>query len=72
LSGKEKCFEGNRSIIRAEERVWFRAMAANELPDLVYQFIYQFDRKKTDFLQLVKNKSGSEKTQKAKKTGSYR
>jgi len=37
-----------------------------------YQFIYQFDRKKADFLQLVKNKSGSETPQKAKKTGSYR
>jgi len=35
----------------------------------VYQFIYQFDRKKTNFMQLVKNNSGSEKTQKPKKQG---
>jgi hypothetical protein len=38
---------------------------------LVYQFFYQFDRKKTRFVQFVKNNSGSEKTQKPKKTGSY-
>jgi hypothetical protein len=31
--------------------------------------IHQFDRKKTAFVQLVKNNSGSEKTQKPKKQG---
>jgi hypothetical protein len=32
-----------------------------------YQFIYQFDRKKTGFVQLMKNVASSEKTEKAKK-----
>jgi hypothetical protein len=31
----------------------------------IYQFVYQFDSKKTDFVQPVKNNSGSEKPQKA-------
>jgi hypothetical protein len=38
-------------------------------PLTVYQFLYQFGRKKTGFLQLVKNNLRSEKTQKPKKRG---
>jgi len=35
----------------------------------MYQFVYQFDSKKVDFLQLVKNIATSEKTQKPKRRG---